>query len=183
MRAGIALLALSLSSQVHAAEPAALIGQIEGVYKHRFESGYVTGPGQPDAHHQVEDIIEVVRYDDSNVYLNVKLEFYNGHQCGIAGIASHEGGEFVYRAPSIVPGEPECALRLGVRGDRLFLTDRAAPGEASSCRGYCGVRGSLGDYSIARSSKRKIRYMDRLKASPNYRRAVEEHEKKGVKPS
>jgi hypothetical protein len=123
-----------LSSQVHAAEPAALIGGAS-------------------------------------------------RQCGIAGIASHEGGAFVYRAPSIVPGEPECALRLGVRGDRLFLTDRAAPGEASSCRGYCGVRGSLGDYSIARSSKRTIRYMDRLKASPNYRRAVEEHEKKAVKPS
>lgn len=106
-----------------------------------------------------------------------------GHQCGIAGIARQEGDAFVYRTPSIMPGEAECTLRVGVRGDRLFLTDRAAPGEASSCSGYCGVRGSLGDYSIARSAKRKIRYMDRVKASPNYRRAVEEHEKKAVKPS
>ena len=82
-----------------------------------------------------------------------------------------------------MPGEPECTLKVGVHGDRLFLTDRAAPGEASSCRDYCGVRGSLGDYSIARSSKRKIRYMDRLKASREYRSAVEEHEKKAIKPS
>jgi hypothetical protein len=175
MRAGIVLLALAL--QVQAAEPTALIGQVEGVYKHRFESGYVTGPGQPDAFHQVEDIIEVVRYDDNSVYLNVKLEFYNGHQCGISGIASYADGAFVYRTPDIQPGAPDCQLKLGVRGDQIFLTDRATPEGASTCKSFCGVRGSMGDYTIARSSKRKIRYMERLKASREYQRAVQEQQK------
>jgi len=67
-------------------------------------------------------------------------------------------------------------LRLGVRGNKLFLTDRAEPEGDSSCRGYCGMRGSLTDYSIALSSKRNNRYMERLKASREYKRAVEEHQ-------
>ena len=91
MRFQSILLALGLGFSLYAsaADPAAdkLIGDIEGVYKHRFPNGAIN-PGKPDDKYESEDVVEIVRYDTSRIYVRAELQFYNGHQCSISGIAS-----------------------------------------------------------------------------------------------
>lgn len=152
------------------------IGDIEGVYKHRFMNGVITpgkAPGEADQPYQSEDIIEIVQYDPSHVYFRAELQFYNGHSCSIYGIAGQEKDGFVYHDPAPpLAGEPACTLKLSGTADQLHITDRITPTGVATCRMYCGARGSLSDYLIARSAKRKIRYLDRLKASREYLDAV-----------
>ncbi|GGC63934.1 hypothetical protein [Undibacterium terreum] len=158
-----------------------LIDDMQGVYKHRFTSGIISpgkAPGEADEKYEAEDIIEIVPYDASHIYLRAELQFYNGHSCSISGIAGYENGALVYHDPQKpLEGEPHCTLKVELTDKNLRLSDRANPQAPASCRMYCGARGSLSDYSIAKSAKRKIRYLDRLKASSEYAQAVEAFKK------
>lgn len=176
MRTAVLLVAALLAGHVLAqdAKPDP-IAEIEGVYKHRFKSGIITPPGTPEASYMAEDVIEVVRYDDTHVYLRAHLDFFNGHSCGISGIAARENGGFVFHDPEPpLEGDAQCRLRVRKVGDKLRLTDRVTPDGVSTCRSYCGARGSLSDYSIPLAKRRPIRYLDRLKSSREYRKAIED---------
>jgi hypothetical protein len=175
----LALLSTALLSAwaAHAADPppspSALIREIDGVYKQRFKSAIVV-PGKEDEPYEAENVVEIVPYDDDHLYLRAHLAFYNGHVCDIAGMAGYEHGAFVYHDPAPVEkGEHPCALRLHVTDKRLTLTDRVTPDTEATCRAYCGARGSL-DYEIERDQRRQIRYLERLKKSREYRKAVED---------
>jgi hypothetical protein len=151
------------------------IAGIEGVYKHRFRNGIITPPGTPEASYDAEDVIEIVRYDDTHVYVRAELQFFNGHSCSISGIAGLEEGGFVFHDPEPpLDGDQQCKLRVAKVDGRLRLTDRATPESEASCRMYCGARGSLSNYTIAASKRRPIRYMDRLKSSSRYRKAIQD---------
>ncbi len=149
---------------------ASLINELQGVYKHRFMNN--NSPSGGAETWQAEDIIEIVPFDDSHIYIRASLEFINGHMCGIWGIAEYENGTFVYREPKEPSDEsPSCTLKISATKDDLMLTD-ADTNDIPTCRMHCGARGSFYHYSIARSSKRRIRYLDRLKASRQYLEAV-----------
>lgn len=148
---------------------AAQIEELHGVYKFRFKNGLVTGES-----YQSEDIVEIVPFDDSHIYIRTHLEFANGHQCSIWGIAGYEGGTFVYREPENTSiRSPSCTLRISATKENLVLTDVDSTTGYSTCSAHCGARGSFYNFSIARSSKRKIRYLERLKASSQYLEAVD----------
>lgn len=153
---------------------AQLIDELQGVYKHRFlNRSYAVGDNET---WQSEDIVEIVPYDDSHVYIRAHLEFANGHLCAIWGVAGYENGKFVYHDPDITmsnDGSTACTLTISLTKTDLSLTDNVAPNRFSTCYRYCGARGTFSDYLITRSSKRKIRYLDRLKASRQYLEAVE----------
>ena len=171
------LAALPTALPVHAADkpPTALelMRDIDGVYKERFQSGIVV-PGKPDEAYQAENVIEIVPYDDTHVYLRAHLDFYNGHTCDIAGMAGYEHGAFVYHDPTPPqPRERACALRLHVTDKKLVLTDRETPDAEATCRAYCGARGDL-DYEIGRDARREIGYVEKLKKSREYRKAVQD---------
>jgi len=153
--------------------PSALMREIDGVYKHRFQNTMAV-PGQADQTYESEDIVELLPYDDKHLYLRAHLEFANGHTCDIAGMAGYEHGAFVYHDPAAPPPrERACALRLHVTDKKLVLTDRETPDAEASCRAYCGARGDL-DYEIGREARSEIRYVERLKKSKAYRQAVQD---------
>ncbi|WP_159703906.1 hypothetical protein [Massilia sp. 9I] len=128
-------------------------------------------PMEADEPYQAEDVIEIVPVDREHVYFRIHLDFYNGHSCGLYGIAKQEGGRFVYReSADLSPAPPRCVLRLGVDKGQLSITDRGED-DVSSCSQYCGARGSL-DYTIGMDKRRPIRYMERLKASRQYQESV-----------
>jgi hypothetical protein len=137
------------------------IAPIEGVYK--------TGGAD-------EDVIEIVRYDASHIYVRADLHFNpSGHVCTIHGIAGLEDDAFVYRAPRPISRRGSaCVLTVKSTPTDLVLTDVPAPGGDQTCKDYCGLNGSLTDYAINRSKRRPIRYMSRLKASREYASAVAE---------
>lgn len=152
--------------------PVQAMKDMEGVYKHRFMNGIVTTSG-PDEKYESEDVVEIVRYDDTHIYVRAELQFYNGHSCSIAGMAGYEQGRFVYHDPEkSYDGGPSCTLAVASSKGGITLTDRLTPDGAATCRSYCGARGSLSDYAI--SKRRPIRYMDRLLQSREYQKAIDD---------
>ena len=174
---GIFLIGVVLAGAAMAATPASPAPQamerIAGVYKHRFTSGLIV-PGQEETEsYQAEDIVEIVPYDREHVYVRVHLDFFNGHSCGIHGMARFEAGMFVYRDPEpLVAGEPPCVLKVGEVDGKLMLTDRPFPEGGRTCEAYCGARGSL-NYEIGMDQRRPIRYLARLKASRQYKASID----------
>jgi hypothetical protein len=163
---------LSVAADVPAAT---LINDLQGVYKHRFMGGTYNGSET----WQAEDVVEIVPFDDSHIYVRASLEFGNGHLCGIWGIAEYENGAFVYHEPEkLRQGDPSCTLKISATNSDLVLTDIDSANEDSTCSMHCGARGSLANYTIARSSKRKIRYLERLKASRQYLEAADAFKEK-----
>jgi hypothetical protein len=174
MRAVAMVLAALLASSAHA-DP---ISRIEGVYKDRHD---VVAFGEPNGYVSTEDVVEIVRYDDAHVYLRARLWFYNGQVCGISGIAAREADGFVFRDPEDLMTGGQCTLRVASVGDRLMLTDRV--GGESTCRAYCGVNGSLASYTIPMSRRMPIRYLDRLKSSRQYLKAIQDLQKSNLQRS
>jgi hypothetical protein len=154
-----------------------LMQRIAGVYKQRFTSATITpgkAPGEADVPYPAEDVVEILPFDENHVYVRVHLDFYNGHTCGISGIARYEGDAFVYHDPAPpLDGYPQCAFKVGLEKGKLSITDRQTPDGLSSCSQYCGVRGSL-THSFGIDKRRTIRYVDRIKNSRQYKRAIED---------
>lgn len=176
MNIGAAWLVAALATGPAFADP---IAAIEGVYKQRHAIEAVSESRNLD----VEDVVEVVRYDDAHVYLRARLWFHNGHVCGVSGIAAREGDAFVYREPA--PGRGgtyQCTLTVRTVGDQLMLTDRVGD-EATCSATHCGVNGNLRDYTIALSKRRPIRYMDRLKSSRQYLQAIHDLQESNLQRS
>ena len=174
---GFFLLGVILAGAVIAATPATPAQQamerIAGVYKHRFTSGLIVPGVEETEPYQAEDIIEIVPYDREHVYVRVHLDFFNGHSCGIYGMARFENGMFVYRDPEPpIIGGPPCVLKVGEENGKLTLTDRPVSGGGRTCEAYCGVRGSL-NYENGMDQRRPIRYLERLKASRQYKEAAD----------
>lgn len=167
-----------LAIPVYAADApvAKLIADLEGVYKQRAAERIVVS-GKPDEKYEAENVIEVVRHDPDHVYLGASVTLDNGRHCSFHGVAAVENGALVYRDPNPdLSDKQSCMVTLSVKGDTLQLSDRATPKGPSTCRTLCGARGTLGDYAIASSSKAKISYLPKLKASKEYRQAVKAYE-------
>ena len=127
-----------------------------------------------------ENVVEIVPVASHAAYVRVHLDYANGHICSIWGVAEADGPGLVYRDPSRpAPGQPPCTLTIARVGGSLRLDD----GPDQSCQKDCGARGTLSDVRLPLASKRPIRYMDKIKASSNYRKALTEwHTGKPVNP-
>lgn len=150
------------------------ISELEGVYKLRGKTEIVI-PGAASEIVEKEDVLEIVRHDDKHAYFRTRLYFANGHTCTLSGIAEQQGSELIYRQTAeIVPGLPVCVLKIKQAGESILLTDRWKKSQSTSCSSSCGARGSMQDVTFPMKSKRAIRYMPRLKESPQYANAVAE---------
>ena len=176
MKVVLMLAAMAIPAFAADTPSARLIGEIEGVYKHRFTNRIIV-PGKPDEKYEAEDIVEVVRHDDEHIYVHAGLTVDNGHHCALHGIAAYQNGVFVYHDPNpSLSDKQACMVTIATKGETLTLSDRATPKGPSTCTSLCGARGSLGDYSIAASKKAKINYLPKLKASKEYRQAVKAYD-------
>ena len=138
---------------------------LAGRYYAQFSDGTVTGEKYTG-----ENVVEIVPVAANAAYVRAHLDFFNGHQCDIAGIATSRGATLVYRdLDTPLPGEPACVLTVSHAGSSLKLDDGNR-----GCSTYCGARGNLTNMSVPFASRRPIRYMPRLKASEQYRRAMAE---------
>lgn len=140
---------------------------LAGRYYDQFQNGFVTGEKYTG-----EDIVEIVPVRPGAAYVRIHLDYYNGHSCGIFGVAKAQSAALVYRDPSPQYDGRICTLRLKRDGRNLSIDD-----DGGTCSGYCGARGSLSNVSLPYSSKRPIRYLARLRASDEYRDALAEWSK------
>ncbi|HEV2186980.1 MAG TPA: hypothetical protein VGR70_07215, partial [Stellaceae bacterium] len=108
-----------------------------------------------------------VKLTPNTAYIRIHLEFFNGHQCSIWGIAEVVGQSLVYREPS-----SQCELSVSLAGGRITFAD-----QDGHCREEtCGMRGMYNGQSFRLSSRRPISYMPKLLASDQYLAAIEEYQ-------
>jgi len=144
MRRALALLAAG-AVLGGAAAPSAY--DLAGRYTYSFSNGDISG-----ARFTSTDTVIIVPVDRARAIFDVQLNFFNGHECSIGGMARFEGGRLVYRNSEMRGfDEAPCELRIWREGAKLRWDD----GEGS-CRGYCGARGRLSDGEMRWSSRRAI---------------------------
>ena len=137
---------------------------LAGRYYRQFPNALVTGEKYTG-----EDIVEIVPVARNAAYVRVELSYYNGHSCSNWGVARAERDTLVYRQPRSEYDDTQCILTLRRAGKSLLIDDGGG-----TCSSSCGARGTLTAVKLPWASKRPIRYMARLKASPEYRSALNE---------
>ena len=137
---------------------------LAGRYYAQFPNGLVTGEKYTG-----ENIVEVTPVAPRAAYVRIHLDYFNGHVCGIYGVATSQGEAIVYRDTQPDVGNGKCVLTLRRAGKSLSIDDAGG-----SCRAHCGARGTLSNVTLPYESKRTIRYLPRLKRSPQYRHAMVE---------
>ncbi|MES2987175.1 MAG: hypothetical protein V4808_04645 [Pseudomonadota bacterium] len=149
-----------------AAAPASPVNTLAGRYSKHFQNGLVDG-----SKYESDNVVEIVPVDATHAYFRADLQFFNGHQCGLSGIAKAVGNKLVYTEKEVpYEGGAACKLTISASGKYLLLDD----GEGT-CRSYCGARGTFSNYRfIPLSSKRKISYMAKLKGSEEYQGAIDD---------
>lgn len=141
-----------------AAAPSAY--ELAGRYTYSFRNGDVTG-----ARFTSTDTLVIVPVDRRRAVFDMQLNFFNGHECSIGGLAVLEGNRLVFRDPE--PGYDGRRCTLTIWRDRARL--RWDDGE-DSCRGNCGARGSLGDGGMAWTSRRPISRAEQSRIRADYDR-------------
>ena len=162
-----ALTLVALASGPATAETRALnLRSIEGDYYVRFRNELVGGEK-----YMAKDWLRIVRHGDKAAYFSVALEFYNGHECSLSGIAALQGDALVYRAPD----EPDydCRLEIRVEKSKFVFSD-----EGNRCRRLtCGARGGYGGKSFPLAARRVLKNAAALRRSEEFREALDTFEK------
>jgi len=133
---------------------------LAGRYYRQFADATVSGERYVE-----QDIVEIVPVAHRAAYVRVHLDYYNGHVCGLSGIAEAQSEALVYDDGGQA-GE-HCVLKIERSGPSLRLDDAAG-----RCLDYCGARGTLSNVRLPYASKQAIRYLARLKSSSEYRAAL-----------
>lgn len=155
------------------------INELSGLYwkNHKL----LMHPFTPADEYEASDVLEIVPFDKDAAYIRAKLNFDNGHGCGISGIAKQEDDKLVYYHANPFH---TCVMEIVPEKDRINLIDRT--GECYHAT--CGARGGYSGAHFQRSKKKNISYMDKLKNSPQYIDAVKNYktrlsaEEKGITP-
>ncbi len=138
---------------------------LAGVYSESFQNQLVNGES-----YQAENVLTIVPTGPRAAYFDTSLEFYNGHQCAVSGIAHVEGSELVYHEPvSKQVGDERCVLHLARKGRKVVISD-----EEGTCKAYCGARGSLSGIGLPASSRSAMTRRDRLKIAGDIKQALQE---------
>ena len=139
--------------------------RIEGDYKVRVHSALSGGE-----RYTADNELRIARHGAGAAFVSVSLNFFNGHECYLSGIAAVQGRSLVYRAP----GEPafDCRLRVNVDRGRITFDD-----EGFRCqRMTCGARGRYGGPEFPLSARRPLRNAAALRRSEEFTKAVETFE-------
>lgn len=161
MAAAGRILALFVAGAALGAAAAPSAYDLAGRYTYRFRNGDISG-----ARFTSTDTVVIVPTGRTGAYVDLRLNFFNGHECSIGGMAGLEGGRLVLRHPDAqgFDGTP-CVLSVWREGARLRWDD----GE-DSCRSHCGARGSLSDGEMRWASRRPIPRAEQARILADYER-------------
>jgi hypothetical protein len=147
MRPLAALACVALISVVAAAVPLSPLTRLAGKYIHKFKNGDVEG----DTYYTT-DVVEIVPLDAHRAEVSFYLNFFNGHDCSVDGIAKLEGRKLVYRDTlEGMPNLPECRLEIWRDARNLYWEDRG------TCSFHCGARGGLHNGRMSAATRRPMR--------------------------
>lgn len=141
---------------------------LAGRYGEHFRNGDVSG-----RNYWSDNVVEVVPIDSGHAYFRIRLEFFNGHSCGLYGVAQAGTDALKYEAPAVSPFAG-CRITIAHEGDRLRLDD-----QGGTCSATCGVRGRYSGAGLPFASRHPIFYEPRLRSSRQFREAMNEWRAKG----
>jgi hypothetical protein len=147
-----------------------LLADIAGVYKHYVDIEFVN----PSPVSREEDILEVVPISDVAAYVKIRTWFTNGHRCKYQGVFEYKASEeliSVSKPPGV--GDDLCVLKMTVDDRKIRFFD-VSPIDYT-CQRYCGSRGLLTATDFDHKSKRRIRYLPRLKNSDEHLEAIKDY--------
>jgi hypothetical protein len=144
------------------------IDEVAGVYKYAYPTSLADGEKFSPEH-----VLEIVKLSPTEAYIRSHMEFYNGHVCGVWGVARLEGDALVYR-PHHNGTNAACALIMHKQGTRIVFSDAD-----NACKyDFCGEHGYLDGVGYPLSSRKPIRYLKLLQASRQYAEAIAERDEK-----
>jgi len=160
-----------------------------GVYRFNHEIGMA----HDDKPARAENILEVVPLGANKLYVRIDLWAHNAHRCKFYGVTALSGDELTYRGKEERyfvesqrnPASPTGTIDKYETGRcELSLTRRSVDGKevivlsdpGHRCHHRCGANAYFDEASWDVKSRRVIRYLDRLKASPEYQEAIAEHQ-------
>jgi hypothetical protein len=120
-----------------------------------------------------EDILEIVKESETSAYIRARLHFDNGHICAFWGIAEVQGSRLIsHSSPESGATARSCTLILKMEGKDIVFDDLDHQCQTM----WCGARGHFWGISLKRSSRQPITYLERIRASEQYREALKEYE-------
>lgn len=157
---------LALSAGLAQAENQTLnLRRVEGDYKVRVHSALSGGET-----YSANNELQIVRHAQGAAFVSVFLNFYNGHECFISGIAAVRGRTLIYRSPDGF--EPECRLQVKVGRDRITFDDEGYRCQTRSC----GARGHYYGAEFRLAARRPLRNAAAVRRSEEFTKAVEAFE-------
>lgn len=170
--AGLAVVAVLATATAPAGD---LPTRLEEHYGHSFANGLVTGE-----HYRSTNTLDIVRAAPDAAYVDVHLDFFNGHECNISGVADAKGGVLVLKSGDDETSQCTLTIAPGAGKDRGKLVFGA---DGTGCDYYCGARGSLDGASFTAASRRPLTPAQRRKivGSDDYKAAFAAH--KAGKPA
>jgi hypothetical protein len=163
LRLSILLPLLAIGAAPASVDP---VKAVAGRYSVTFPDAFVSGE-----EYTGENIVEIVPVSPRAAYVRVATDWYNGHSCSLWGVAVAEGDRLVYHDPDkdSSADHGQCILSIRRVGRSLRLNDE----DRSGCYArYCGARGSFTNVDLPFSSRRRITYEGKLKASRQFKEAM-----------
>lgn len=142
--------------------------QAAELYRFPHQIRIYNGPSSADEILEIDDVLEIVPYGDKAAYFRVSIVRDNGHTCKLYGIADQQGDNLTYK-------QDKCILSISYSNNgSVTLHDADFECKYISC----GMRASYDDLTFSSDKKKQIKYLMRLKKSPEYRAAIRSYEEK-----
>lgn len=154
------------------------LGTVQGRYSYTFENGTVDG-----GRFMSENDLDIVKLTANKAFFRTALEFFNGHQCLLYGVAAVEGNALVYRKDEVLEGATpdhkdlniHCEFRIVFGPQTVAFRD-----VNNDCRTIsCGARGGYEGVAFPRASREPFADRDALRQFPEFKEALEDA---GMKP-
>jgi hypothetical protein len=130
-----------------------VLDKVVGVYKKSFQNGLVTGEK-----YRSENTLEIIKVSPTTAFFRTQLEFLNGHECSLSGVAVVHDKTLIYRGDNNA-GNKQC--------------DQDGICQSMSC----GARGGYSGITFATARRRTIRDVAAIVKSDEYKDAIAEFDK------
>jgi hypothetical protein len=144
-----------------------VLDKVVGVYKKSFQNGLVTGEK-----YRSENTLEIIKVSPTTAFFRTQLEFFNGHECSLSGVAVVHDKTLIYRGDNNA-GNKQCVMTLQFDKGKISFDDQDGICQSMSC----GARGGYSGITFATARRRTIRDVAAIVKSDEYKDAIAEFDK------
>lgn len=138
----------------------AILNKFSGEYRSLVRNTLMDG-----REYESEDLVRIIPITELAAYIQIHLNFSNGHACHLSGIFEYKSDEsFVFHDDSY---ESVCFLQAKAHDGKFIFTEKN-----ESCRKACGTKGSLDSLTILSTERDVTADLETVKNTRKYRKSV-----------